>query len=268
MFLEFLIKGALNIYYLRDEKGDHYYIDKDSVKLIELPYEEGIKYVDDERVYYETKKHIGILTYCTQDEPQLQSRIKGMHKPEHETLIDLAKAYNKAKCNTENCIIYEKPIPFTKVSIEPFWGLLKYKAIAKICNSFGGNVYLWLPRVNEKWYLKTGFECNTLHSNPVNENIYKIPIQIQYMYSVYKIKPKISLGYNFWIIKQNNSIANAFVSHTVSLTTGCNYTWKKHLDISFNLNSEYVPFFNSLTNKGEKFDIVSYSMTVGLMYSF
>ena len=49
VFLEYLIKGKLNIYYNRDEKGDHYYIDKQDAKLTEIQYEEGIKYVDDKK---------------------------------------------------------------------------------------------------------------------------------------------------------------------------------------------------------------------------
>jgi hypothetical protein len=59
-FLEYLIKGKINIYYMRDEKGDHYYLDKENVELTEIPYEEKIIYVDDiqfgeKQVFYESK---------------------------------------------------------------------------------------------------------------------------------------------------------------------------------------------------------------------
>lgn len=75
VFMEYLIKGKVNIYYMRDDKGDHYYIDKEDARLTEIPYEEGIKYIDNKEVFYESTKHIGFLTYYMQDAPELQSRI-------------------------------------------------------------------------------------------------------------------------------------------------------------------------------------------------
>ena len=44
VFLEFLINGQVNIYYLRDVKSDYYFLEREGEKLIELPYEEGIRY--------------------------------------------------------------------------------------------------------------------------------------------------------------------------------------------------------------------------------
>ncbi|WP_016775860.1 hypothetical protein [Anaerophaga thermohalophila] len=98
VFLEYLIKGKVNIYYMRDENGDHYYLDKEDVKLTEIPYEEGIKYIDDKQVFYESKKHIGLLNYFMQDAPEFQSRIQSLKKPEHQTLIKLAEDYHNAVC--------------------------------------------------------------------------------------------------------------------------------------------------------------------------
>ncbi len=69
VFLECLIKGKVNIYYLRDDYGNHYYIDKDNMKLAELPYEEGKKYVNGKEVYYETTKHLGLLYTYMHDAP-------------------------------------------------------------------------------------------------------------------------------------------------------------------------------------------------------
>ena len=47
VFLEFLIKGRVNVYYLKDERdGDHYYIEKDSLGFAEIPYKEEYKVKD------------------------------------------------------------------------------------------------------------------------------------------------------------------------------------------------------------------------------
>ncbi len=91
VFLEYLIKGKINIYYMRDDNGDHYYLDKDDVKLFELPYEEGFRYVDDRQVFYQSKKHIGLLNYYMQDAPAFQSRIQSLERLEHQQLIKLAE---------------------------------------------------------------------------------------------------------------------------------------------------------------------------------
>lgn len=67
IFLEFLIKGQINIYYLRDDSGDHYFLEKEGTKIIEIPYEEGIRYKDDVPYFYKSTKHIGLLNYYMQD---------------------------------------------------------------------------------------------------------------------------------------------------------------------------------------------------------
>jgi len=95
-FMEYLIKGKVNIYYMRDDKGGHYYIDKEDVRLTEIPYEEGIKYVDNKQVFYESTKHIGFLKYYMQDAPELQTRIQSVKKPDHQNLIKLAEDYHNA----------------------------------------------------------------------------------------------------------------------------------------------------------------------------
>ncbi len=58
VFLEYLIKGKVNIYYLRDDTGDHYFLDKEGVKLTEIPYEEGIKYIDNKEVFFKSTRYI------------------------------------------------------------------------------------------------------------------------------------------------------------------------------------------------------------------
>jgi hypothetical protein len=112
VFLEYLIKGKVNIYYIHDDEGDHYYFDKEDVKLTELPYEKGIKYINNKQVFYETKTHIGILNYYMRDAPEVQSRITSIKEPDHRNLIKLAENYHKAICKGEQCIIYEKKQPF------------------------------------------------------------------------------------------------------------------------------------------------------------
>ncbi len=101
VFLEFLIKGKVSIYYMRDDNGDHYYLDKEDEKLIEIPYEAGTKFVGYKEVFYESKKHIGLLNYYMKDAPEFHSRIQSMKKPKHQNLIKLAEDYHNVVCEDE-----------------------------------------------------------------------------------------------------------------------------------------------------------------------
>lgn len=103
VFLEYLIKGKVNIYYQRDDKGDHYYMDKTTQGLVELVYEKGVEYIEDRRVFVETTRHIGLLNYYMQDAPELRERINSINKPSHQSLISLAEDYHNIICKGEEC---------------------------------------------------------------------------------------------------------------------------------------------------------------------
>jgi len=199
VFLEYLIKGKVNIYYMRDEKGDHYYLDKEGVKLVEIPYEEGIKYVDNKKVYFETTKHIGFLKYYMQDAPDLISRIQSVKKPEHQVLIKLAEDYHNKVCDEDKCIIYEKKHPFLKVNLEAISGIVNFENIEGLNDKYyfqiGILVHLWMPRTNEKIYFKTGLLYSEVEQSADKKNYLKIPTHIGYLApNTYRIRPSISIG--------------------------------------------------------------------------
>ena len=107
-FLECLIKGRVSIYYRRDNEGDHYYVDKEDLKLAEIPCEEGLRNVDGKSVMYKSAKHYGILNYYMQDAPEVRSRIENIKEPERQNLIKLTEDYHKAIGEGDRYIIYEK----------------------------------------------------------------------------------------------------------------------------------------------------------------
>lgn len=262
-FLEFLIKGQINIYYLRDDSGDHYFLEKEGTKIIEIPYEEEIRYKDnDVRYFYKSTKHIGLLNYYMQDAPDFQSRIANMGKPERGSLIKLAEDYHNAVCAEEKCIIYEKKLPLIKISISPFVGLTKYiiglyeyKGNDKFINEIGGYLYLWAPRTNEKLYFKTGLVYHKLSEDGEEFKIYKIPIQIQYVYRAHRIQPNISAGVNFLSLKLDDS---KDLGHTLSLNAGLDYMISNKINLSTAFNSDFTPISTGAI------ELVSYSIIVGL----
>lgn len=200
VFLEYLINGKINIYYMRDDKGDHYYIDKEGERLSEIPYEEGIKRIGDKDVFYESTRHIGMISLYMQDAPEFQSRIQMLGKPEHNNLIKLAEKYHNTVCTGEECIIYEKKQPFFKVNFEMVVGVKNYiqkdYSIGEYYFTTGVIAHFWMPRVNEKLYFKTGVIYSQVEGD--NEGLsyhIKIPTHIEYFApNSYLIRPHISVG--------------------------------------------------------------------------
>ena len=167
VFVEFLIKGEINIYYLRDDSGDRYFLNKQQGPLIEIPYEEGQKYRDEKQYYYQSTKHYGILKLHTQNAPSLVPQIMRIEKPSHENLIQLAQEYHEEVCEEGECIIYERQPPAAELKLELAGRLVHYRnkideagARSDLANlnyaQWGAYVHIGAPRINERFFFKTG----------------------------------------------------------------------------------------------------------------
>lgn len=103
-FLEFLVKGKLNIYHLQTDSS-RYYAEKDS-NLYELKDSE-VKLSNDNATYIKRKKeYIGLLSSLMADgnmnDEIVQTDLRG------KTLIRLACDYHDRVCTSEKCVIYER----------------------------------------------------------------------------------------------------------------------------------------------------------------
>jgi hypothetical protein len=253
VFLEYLIKGKINIYYMRDDIGDHYFLDKQDVKLTEIPYEEGIKYVEDKQVFYESTRHIGLLSVYMQDAPKLQSRIQTIKKPEHQNLIKLAEAYHNAVCEGERCIIYKKSAPFIKILPELTGGVIKYSNVEDLNDKFyihtGIIGHIWMPRTSEKMYFRTGVLFSQLDLDGEKKNFYKIPCQLEYIYPKGILRPRIAYGLNFYIPNYR----------TVSFDIGANIKLSETFFLSATSDIEFNPTMMFLPK-----NMLSHSLKLGL----
>jgi hypothetical protein len=205
VFLEFLLKGKVNVYYLRDNAGDHYYLDKEGERLTELVYSEEFKLIKEDlykekRYLVKSNKHIGILSYYMQDAPDLQPKIRSIAKPEQQNLINLAEKYHNEVCKGEECIIFEKKLPLFKANMEIIGGFVDFGLEDDIADGLffqsGVLVHIWMPRANEKLYFKTGiiYARPELNSG-IKTNYLKIPLHIVYLApKSMKIRPTASIG--------------------------------------------------------------------------
>lgn len=261
VFLEFLIKGQINVYYLKDELGEHYYLEKDDQAITEIPYKNEIVYKNEKSYLHHSTKHIGILKYYMQDAPSLLSKIEKTGEPEHSNMINLAKDYHNTVCKDHACIIYEEPVPLFRFAIEPIIGIAKYKFINNSISNIGGNVYVWVPQTSENIFLKTGFTYQRLDEQEDNFEILKFPIQIQYMYHAHKFQPKVSFGYNFMQINYAN---NYELNHLTCLNAGFNYEFTKKVSLSTTLNSEYTTLSKVFLSRETSMTLMSYTLDLGL----
>jgi hypothetical protein len=271
VFMEYLIKGIVNVYYLRSSEGDNFYVERNGEPLSLLPFEEGIRYKDKKYEFYETKKHIGFLIYYMSDAPQIKKEIERIKKPDHLNLIKLAEDYHNAVCFDEECVIYERTTPFLKLSVEPYWELKRYSnnfinyfsesdigPITSNFNELGLNLRFWMPRYNEKIFFLTGmsYSENTLYKS--NSEILKFPIQVQYLYPADRIKPIGSFGINYYNVFHDDLKG---IYRTFCLNGGINCPIAGPLSVNFKVCTELTPLLDLVLS--QEMEIISYSFNVG-----
>jgi hypothetical protein len=270
VFLEYLINGKLNIYYYRDEKGEDYYlIGKEGFPLKVIPYLEEIRITPDGiNVLYKSTLHIGLLQYYTDDASDFLQEPLKIQKPDHNNLIDFAKKYHNRICKDEDCIIYEKDMPLIKASIEIIAGptsLNKEYFIKSFTSEYGTFIYLWMPRVNERFFLKTGFLLSPIEFDN-KKSIYKIiPMQVQYQYSHFKLIPKVFIGVNTYLSKGNDSF------WTTAAGVGVDFRLSQNVSLTSSFTAEFIPpyfvvvdeffFSNSVSSP-----FFSYTVCLGLRF--
>jgi hypothetical protein len=125
LFLEYLIKGIVDIYYYRDDLGNnHYLADKDKGRLLELKAGDYTLLIDGKTYIKNDKSYIGIIKYLFNEMPAIVEKSEEINL-NHKNLIQLASDYHQQVCNDKSCIIYEKK-------------LLKNRTTIGILTGFGG----------------------------------------------------------------------------------------------------------------------------------
>jgi hypothetical protein len=106
VFVEFLIKGKANIYFMKD-RNDHYFIEKDDGRIVELTEKEKIITEKDGKTFVKPEQYSGKLKSVLSDCPDIYTEIDRMNL-NHSSLIRLAKDYHTRVCTTEECIVFER----------------------------------------------------------------------------------------------------------------------------------------------------------------
>lgn len=185
VFLEFLIQGITSIYYTVDDLGEHYYIEKKPMGLVELS--------EPERIfdgYFAPSRYKGKLTSIMIDCPDIAGHIEKTDLT-YSSLVKLAKEYHNKVCTEYNCIIFEStPVP-VKVSYGILFGLSANKY------TFGEIVY-----TDNSPGFELGLDLRIINAIFTDDR-FGINIGLQFKYdSRYKIEPfqnyiwNTHVGYN------------------------------------------------------------------------
>ncbi|WP_075590660.1 hypothetical protein [Labilibacter marinus] len=227
-FLEFLVKGTANLYYLKRMHDEYFFIEKDSTFTI-LNNNESIVNEDDGSTYAkESKQYIGAMIYAFQDAPQLRNKIKNSefyYKP----LIKIVKEYNTSVCGIDdNCIEYKKDVE-DKVYLEVLAGYnsqkLTLNSSSQSINSnnltFGANFAFTPLKSHYVWNFISGIEFSNFNSSQnitdytaipndfvsVEASFFRIniPIKVRYTLPLNRFRSFISAGINNSFIASNKS---------------------------------------------------------------
>jgi hypothetical protein len=214
VFLEYLLDGIVDLFYLKELTSDYYFIDKDGV-LYQLSNED--KQVVANNTIYEVKsnQYKGILNVLFKDSPNTLKKINNTNFG-YKPLIAITKDYHNDVCKDQACIDFTKSTK-TKIWIEPnvginFTQMRLETSEDKVYNSmpYGGINVRFIPyRSHYSWNLTTGITLlfidisgdfnNTLFDTTTyimtKHKIVRIPFTIEYNFPGKKVQPFLSLSY-------------------------------------------------------------------------
>ena len=224
VFLEYLVNGIVNLYYLKDIATDYYFIEKDGV-LNQLTNEEIAVKVGDVSYTRESKKYIGILNFLFKDSPQTLRKIPATGFG-YNSLISITKDYHNNVCKNLECIDYTKSTK-VKIRLEPYlgirlsWTIIYGSPVKSYCLRPNGGINIrFIPyRINTAWSINSGvfYVSNNFSKNfiatpgdypcytGIKYSMIGIPIALTYTFPGNKVQPFISFGYINSLITNNST---------------------------------------------------------------
>jgi hypothetical protein len=223
VFAEYLVNGIADLYYVRGEERDHYYIESGDGVLHELANPEILVKQDGKLFQPNTYEYIGVLKATFADCPDIQPTINSMILSQ-KSLIKITESYHDYVCEEEKCIIYRKEIPPVRVGFGPSFGfasadlqLLQRKLYESfdfssgLAPSFELSFYMEFPRINEKLSLQVESDLfrssfysyyeevqpyGTSHIYQANANakVLRSTITIRYSFPTGRFKPFLGAG--------------------------------------------------------------------------
>jgi len=300
LFLEMLIDGIVDIYYYRDNKGEHYLIDNGDGKLYELRNDEREVIINEQKYKRRSNEYIGMLKYFFSKAPALSKEIENTTL-NHKSLINITQKYHKQICTNEECIVYEKKLPKKKALWGPILGLnitnvsvvnnftddyyylrnshFQTAIYPSIGLFYNNNLFYWNERLNFQYeitYRRVNLESsgsfigkstgiNYLNDIKLIQKSINNTFILEYEFTNYKIRPSIQLG-GFL----NYYFSNDYKRNLVALLNNNDvFFTEKYTKYPFS-NYDYgvnigVGFKGKLFNKKDFFVDMRYQRGMGLL---
>lgn len=225
LFLEYLVDGIVDLYYLRDPLNEYYFVEKDG-QLVHLENNktrilisgDGM-HANDRTYIKESNQYKGALNYLFNEGEGLSKKIDDTPFY-YRSLINLTKDYHNKVCNEYECIDYTRPT-HQNIFFEISGGLLISDFTLKTSNDVlynirpGVTVQARFNPLKSKTHwiflIGLGYSSNDFHGRFENDLFYfsnrdtldltekysivRLPLNVQYEFSSGKIQPFLSFGY-------------------------------------------------------------------------
>lgn len=235
VFLEYLIKGKLNVYYLQNKKRkDIYFASSDSIAIHQLKHNNSTVKNDGTVRLKNQKLFINQLNYFTRDYPELSTSINKINEPNHKDLIKIAKQYHEYTCKDGSvCLVYEKTekrnilIGFMVTGnhlIDPNYEI----DLKEYYTAFSAHVYFQQFRRSERFFVGLGLnvaEQRTIESESnrakIIESNVQIPLSLNYIHLKNGITPTFmySFDLNTFLLLQNIQAGLRYQKNELSFFT-------------------------------------------------
>ena len=264
-FIEYLVKGELNLYYQKEGKKERFFLDNqiDSLAEIELTYEE-IEGATGMKLLKRLDAHIELLLKYTEKVPDLKSKIKKIDRLEADVLVEIAKKHNRIvcndkKCNSECCKVFRNGTLEFGFEINPVVGFNSF-ATKDFTFTVGALGYYKLPKCDNKLFIKSGFLCSPItkvQKFTKQKSFIQFPIQFEARYPLKYFRPKVALGVNLSTLKHFDDF------YTSMLSFGVDVPLQKKLYVSLNYDINFEPLFLIIPLK-----LSSHSLLFGVNFMF
>lgn len=222
LFIEYLVDGIVDLYYLAHKNAGYYLLEKEDGTLVKL--ETQLKNNRGNQVF-KYQEYVGILKNAMQKYPVLFDQID-RSKLSHQSLGQLINNYHNLACNDQECVVYTKDISKIRFNFNLTgginWGSIHFSNGPFMSDNYKNAFYptvgfstdISLPQINEKLSLylnarigKTAFfsveEINDYSHFIRTNEIYLLPLiyhaGLKYTYPKGTYRPYAGIGAGFYM---------------------------------------------------------------------
>jgi hypothetical protein len=261
-FLEFLVKGILNLYYFYDTAESYYFFEDEQGKLNILSHKPDV--VIDSKLHKDNR-YVGMLKYIFKDfEPVVQNAEKVQFTS--KDMIRITEQYHEANCTTgEECINFLNTKPnYDPVTLKfsVYVALQSFNIQHKVVDIYGNNATktvsftspaigvqmdFGFPRQSGSWSVPVNLFLVNIHKSLDGKDIRLnlIPVQIGVKHTFLtdkKIQPSVGFGFTAaaFAVSDDKEFDYTLFGAGAYLSAGVSYFYNKKnaVFLEFGLNSK------------------------------